>query len=288
MWREQISIAGPYNFDRVLERLSLDPLHAVDVENRSVKVPIKVTGEKTSITVTATGHVDEPSFIIEGSDEKLKAPAIERVSEIFQWGIPLQEIHEHFQNTRLKELFDEHRGTPLVLDFDPYGSLIKSIIHQQLNLKFGFTLTQRLVKTFGQEVDGAWFFPEPEILASLTVEQLREMQFSMRKAEYIIGIAQLAAEGKLDFEKIKLKTDEEIMEELIKIRGVGQWTVQNFLLFGLGRPNLFPPADIGIQNALKKWYGLDRKPTFDEMMEMKRGWDPYLSYASLYLWRSIE
>jgi DNA-3-methyladenine glycosylase II len=59
-------------------------------------------------------------------------------------------------------------------------------------------------------------------------------------------------------------------------------------MFGLGRPNLFPTADIGIQNALKKYFSMDRKPTLEEMETMKQGWDPYLSYASLYLWRSIE
>jgi DNA-3-methyladenine glycosylase II len=95
-------------------------------------------------------------------------------------------------------------------------------------------------------------------------------------------------QGELNLEKIKQLSDEEILAHLVKLRGVGPWTVQNFLMFGLGRPNLFPIADIGIQNALKKLYNLDRKPTEEEMKTFKLGWDPYLSYASLYLWRSIE
>ena len=80
----------------------------------------------------------------------------------------------------------------------------------------------------------------------------------------------------------------QIIEELIKIRGVGRWTAENFLLFGLGRPNLFPKADIGIQNAIKLLYNLERKPTMEEMAQFSKEWHPYLSYASLYLWRSIE
>jgi DNA-3-methyladenine glycosylase II len=104
----------------------------------------------------------------------------------------------------------------------------------------------------------------------------------------VIGIAKLAAEGKLDFASMRNQPDAEIESELIKIRGVGPWTVQNFLMFAMGRPNLFPLADIGLQNALKKHYGLDRKPTIALMEQYKKPWEPYLSYASLYLWRSIE
>ena len=78
------------------------------------------------------------------------------------------------------------------------------------------------------------------------------------------------------------------MEELIRLRGIGQWTIQNVLLFGLGRNNLFPIADIGIQNAIKKLLELEQKPSKEEMEIMMPEWQPYLSYASLYLWRSME
>ncbi len=174
------------------------------------------------------------------------------------------------------------------MEFDPYGCLLKCIIHQQLNMAFAHTLSTRFVQTFGFEKDGVWFYPRPEIVARLQVEQLRELQFSGRKAEYVIGVAKEAVEGRLDFEKIKTMEDEEVLQHMVKLRGVGPWTVQNFLMFGLGRPNLFPAADIGIQNALKKYFDMDRKPTYEEMENLRQGWEPFLSYASLYLWRSIE
>lgn len=288
MWQEKLLVDGPYNFDLVLDRLSLDPLNAVDTESRLVKVPIWANGEPEAAEVIAVGTREVPEFIIKGQNKASKEKIIEELMRIFQWGIPLGDVHTHFQGSDLEILFEEHFGTPLVLDFDPYGCLLKCIVHQQLNLAFAHTLTQRFVKTFGFEKDGAWFYPRPETVASLKVKDLRELQFSGRKAEYVIGIATEAAEGRLDFEKIKELPDEEIMEKLIKLRGVGPWTVQNFLMFGLGRPNLFPTGDIGIQNALRKLYNLDRKPTLEEMEEYMKGWEPYLSYASLYLWRSIE
>jgi DNA-3-methyladenine glycosylase II len=279
---------GPYNFDLVLDRLSLDPLHHVDKEKRSVKVPLMIENEPIAAEVTATGTTEHPEFIINGIDGKHKEKAEERLAKIFQWHIPLEDIHTHFQNTELKAIFDEHYGTPVVLDFDPYGCLLKCIIHQQLNLSFAFTLTKRFVETFGFQKDGVWFYPRPETVAALTVEQLRELQFSGRKAEYAIGLSKEITEGRLNLEELAEESDEMVMKKLIKIRGIGPWTVQNFLMFGLGRPNLFPKADIGLQNALKKLYKLEAKPTHEQMDEYMLGWDPYLTYASLYLWRSIE
>ena len=282
---EIISIKGPYNFDQVLNRLSLDPLNQIDLEKRSVKVPLVVNGEKSVVKVTSIGSTEEPVF--EVSDNTNEA-VLSRMREIFQWDQPLDTIHAHFRNTDLAPIFKEHEGTPLVLDFDPYNCLLKCIVHQQLNLKFAHTLTHRFVTTFGTEVDGAYFYPDPERLASTKIEELRELQFSGRKAEYAIGVAKAMVEGKLNLQQLQEKSDDEIMEELVKLKGIGPWTVQNFLMFGLGRPNLFPIADIGLQNALKKLYNMNRKPTKEEMESYKPSWEPYASYASLYLWRSIE
>ncbi|MDQ0271569.1 DNA-3-methyladenine glycosylase family protein [Cytobacillus purgationiresistens] len=283
---ETIQIKGPYNFDLVLDRLSLDPLNSIDLKNRTVKVPLIVEQEPIVAEVKAIGTTEEPEFVINGIEGKEKAE--KRIFELFQWHLPLEEIHNHFKSTDLKDIFTFHYGTPLVLDFDPYSCIIKCIIHQQLNLAFAHTLTERFVKTYGFEKDGVWFYPQPERVAKLTVEELRELQFSGRKAEYVIGIATAAVQGELYFEELMRMSDEAIYDKLIKLRGVGPWTVQNFLMFGLGRPNLFPLADIGIQNALKKLYQLEAKPTHADMENYAKSWHPYLSYASLYLWRSIE
>lgn len=288
MWQESIKIEGPYNFDRVLERHTLDPLNNLDIKRRSIKVPIMLAEEPHVVEVTAKGTVENPAFILTGKNNEVRDALIRKIAEVFQWNISLKDIHQHFQQTDLNELFTEYFGTPLVLDFNPFGCLIKCIIHQQLNIKFAYTLTERFVKTFGFEQDGAWFYPRPASVADLSVGELRELQFSGRKAEYVIGIAKAAAEGELDLESLKTESDEAIFNKLIKYRGIGKWTIQNFLLFGLGRPNLFPTGDIGIQNAIKRLYKLEQKPALEEMERYKQLWEPYLSYASLYLWRSIE
>jgi len=260
----------------------LDPLHVIDEERREVKVPLP--GYKVA-TVRAKGAMEIPVFEITGIESEEESRHIE---EIFHFDRSLEPIHEHFQQTNLAELFNEHRGTPIVREFDLYGSVAKSIIHQQLNLKFAHTLTTRFVHTFGRQVDGGWFYPEPERVAELTPDILREMQFSTRKAEYVIGLSKAIAEGELNLESLSLLDDDEVIRTLTHYRGVGPWTAQNFLLFGLGRPNLFPIADIGLQNALKKLWGLSEKPKQEDIAAHFPQWSPFLSYASLYLWRSIE
>jgi DNA-3-methyladenine glycosylase II len=286
--REQtITVLPPYNFDLVLDRLSLDPLNAVDMDRRSVKVPFYGKQDEV-LTITATGTTDEPSFLIKMENEDEDNSRLAYLKKTFQWEGTLQEIHQHFLSTDLKSIFIEHSGTPIVLEFSPYATLMKSIIHQQLNLAFAHTLTKRFVHKYGRQKDDVWFYPRPEETAALDVSELREMQFSQRKAEYVIGVSKEIAEGRLNLLKLEKKSDEEILKELVKLRGIGPWTAENYLMFALGRMNLFPKTDIGIQNALKKLYSMDRKPTLAEIDEMSEAWNPYLSYASLYLWRSIE
>jgi DNA-3-methyladenine glycosylase II len=288
VWQELIQIQGPYNFDRVLERLSLDPLQVIDHNEKILKIPLWMNEKPVVMEIKSTGTIDHPTFIISSRDKEMKREAIKRVAHLLQWNTPLQPIHQHFMNTDLRDIFQSHYGTPLVLDSDPYNCVVKCIIHQQLNLTFAHKLTERFVKEYGFEQEGVWFYPRPEKIAKLTVEELRNIQFSGRKAEYVITISQAIVDGHVNLDSLKEHTNDEIYSKLIKWKGIGPWTIQNLLMFGYGKVNLFPSTDIGIQNALKRVYQLDRKPTLAEIEEYKINWEPYLSYASLYLWRSIE
>ncbi|MFX3674314.1 MAG: DNA-3-methyladenine glycosylase [Paenisporosarcina sp.] len=277
-----IHLDFPYDFDRVLDRLSMDPIISLNKENRIVQVPFE---NHLVFSLQATGTTENPSFLIKGieTEEQLLW-----LKEIFHFDRSLEPIHTHFSATNLAAVFEEHLGTPIIRDFSLYATLMKSIIHQQLNLSFAHTLTTRFVHTYGHEINGVWFYPTPKIVAQLEVATLREMQFSTRKSEYVIGVSQAIASGELNLEELVLEDDAAIIQTLIKYRGIGPWTAQSFLLFGLGRPNLFPLADIGLQNALKKLWGSSEKPKTEEIASHFPQWSPFLSYASLYLWRSIE
>lgn len=279
---ETIQLDFPYDFERVLDRLSMDPLISLNKEERYVLVPVE---EQLVCKVQATGTTESPTFVIEGTKNERQ---LQNIKEIFHFDRSLEPIHTHFTGTNLAPIFEEHRGTPIIREFSLYATLMKSIIHQQLNLSFAHTLTTRFVHTFGEQLDGVWFYPKPEVIGQLQVEDLRELQFSTRKAEYVIGVSQAIASGELNLEALALQDDETITQILVKYRGIGPWTAGSFLLFGLGRPNLFPLADIGLQNALKKLWTTPDKPKAEEISSHFPQWSPYLSYASLYLWRSIE
>jgi len=278
----QFSLPYVYDFDRAIVRLAGDLVNSVDVQNRIVRIPMQ---EGNNVTLQSTGTKQLPAFIVENAIDDIQ---IESVKSIFHFDKPLDAIGLHFAGTELGSLFFEYEGTPLVKSFSLYGTLMKSIIHQQLNLSFSHTLTQRFVESFGDKVDDVWRYPPPERIASLDISVLRDLQFSTRKAEYVIGLSQSIAEGSLDLEQFRKMDDDEVTSKLVAYRGVGPWTAQGFLMSGLGRPNLFPLADIGLQNALKQVWKMDRKPTQDEMLARFPEWSPYLSYAALYLWHSIE
>lgn len=287
---EIFEIAGPYNFHQALKRLKIDPLLKLDLNEEEITIPMWVKGYPIVVMVRQVGTIEQPCFHLKTKDELpvLRVDVIEQLSHLFHWNIPLKNVADYFQNKELGPLFEQFRGTPFICDFQLYGSLMKVIIHQQLNMAFAYKLSERFVKTFGFEQEGAWFYPTPETVSELDVSQLRELQFSQRKAEYVIDTSKLLVEGTLNLEELVEQSDEEIFKTLVKIRGIGPWTAECFLMFGLGRMDLFPILDVGIQNAMKKFYSWEAKPTHETMLEKSINWEPYRTYASLYLWESIE
>ncbi|SDJ49492.1 DNA-3-methyladenine glycosylase family protein [Salimicrobium halophilum] len=285
MWRETVTLPFKYDFDFVLERMEEDPLIHLDREKKWVDIPVSDRDVRDVVRVTSIGTTEEPVFLLEG--EKEKDYLLERVSDIFLWNRNINEIEDHFKETSLAELQKEFPATPVVKSFHPYDALMRVIIHQQLNTSFAYTLSTRFVQEYGYKWRGVWFYPTPETVASLSYEDLRKLQFSGRKAEYVIDTSRKIVKGEVDLHSFYSMTDEETKNSLTKIRGIGKWTAQNWLMTGLGRPDLFPEADVGIQNAWKKYFDLDTKPDRSEMIPESERWAPYRSYAALLLWRSL-
>ncbi len=288
MWSLNINIKGPYRFERALQRLAADPLKMINFKECSLVIPLIIEGNPYPITVKSVGTLHAPSFQLSGEVmERHQVKVTNEIRRILQWDVSHKQLKEHFRDTDLHPLFTELEGTPLILDFDLYFNLMKSIIHQQLNLNFSHTLTARFVQTFGFKNNGVWFPPSPTIVSRLNYDDLTGMQFSRRKAEYIIDTSKKIASGELQLDTFYSLENEEIIDILTKIRGIGPWTAESLLLFGLGRSSIFPYADIGIQNGLKKLYQLDVKPTRAQMERWRKAWSPYETYAALYLWEFV-
>ncbi len=154
----RLTLSFEYDFDSALVRMSKDPLNAINLAGKSVQVPMAAGN---LVTVRALGTKKEPVFEISGAEEEQH----QAIMEIFHFHQSLDPVHEHFEGTSLADLFEKHRGTPIVREFSLYAALMKSIIHQQLNMAFAHTLTSRFVKTYGHEKSGVWFYPSPENIA---------------------------------------------------------------------------------------------------------------------------
>jgi len=162
-----------------------------------------------------------------------------------------------------------------------------AIIGQQVNLRFTREVKRRFISLCGRHVTvgGLHYvgFPSPERVRHMTIENLRAIQFSRRKAEYLIDFARAVDDGEVHEPELQRASDEEIRARLMQYRGIGKWTADMILMRALGRLDILPSLDTGLQTA----YGLAFKrprPTSDELLELTAGWTGFRSYATFYLW----
>lgn len=160
--------------------------------------------------------------------------------------------------------------------------LCASIMSQQLSTKVAKVIFQRFLSLYGGEE------PTPEQIAATPLETLRGIGLSNAKAQYVLNVAQFSMEHQLTDKKLKKMSNEDIIDLLTQIKGVGQWTVEMLLMFTLGREDVFAVDDYGIQVAMKNIYKLDdsnKKEFKAAMQKIARKWSPYRTYACLHLWR---
>jgi DNA-3-methyladenine glycosylase II len=164
---------------------------------------------------------------------------------------------------------------------DAYGALLRAIVGQQLSTKAARTIYGRVCELFGGST------PTPEQLLEASETDLRGAGLSGRKVEYIRDLAAHVISGELELDRLGDLSDEEVIEEIVAVRGLGQWTAEMFLLFHLERPDVLSGGDLGIRKAIQIEYGLDEMPTPQRVVEIGEPWRPHRSLASLYLWESL-
>jgi len=163
-----------------------------------------------------------------------------------------------------------------------FGTLVRSIIYQQLSGRVASKILARLVEAM----------PEgrlsPEGVLALSLEQMRAVGLSGQKAAYLRDLAEKTLAGDVDFAALPSLADEAVIEHLTRVKGVGVWTAHMFLIFALGRPDILPTGDLGVRAAMKKAYRMRALPKPERMHKIAKRWRPYCSVASWYLWRSLE
>jgi DNA-3-methyladenine glycosylase II len=164
---------------------------------------------------------------------------------------------------------------------DPYGALLRAIVGQQLSTKAARTIYGRVCDLFGGAA------PSPEQLLEASEEDLRACGLSGRKVEYVRDLATHVLSGELELDRLGDLSDEEVIEEIVAVRGLGQWTAEMFLIFHLERPDVLSGGDLGIRKAVQIEYGLEEMPAPQRVLEIGEPWRPHRSLASLYLWESL-
>lgn len=162
-----------------------------------------------------------------------------------------------------------------------FASLAESILYQQLNGRAAATIFKRFTDLAGDP-------PTPEGILRLTDEQLRGVGLSKQKSAYLRDLATKTRDGLLNFEKLPDMTDDEVIEHLTQVKGIGVWTAHMFLMFSLRRPDVLPTGDYGVQAAIKKHYRKRKMPKPHIMEKIAKPWAPYRSVACWYLWRSLD
>jgi DNA-3-methyladenine glycosylase II len=164
---------------------------------------------------------------------------------------------------------------------DYFLLLVRSIISQQISVGAARSIMRRLeARVAPEKISTA-------SLARLSPDELRSLGVSPQKSRYLIDLTERAARLELRLNRVARWDDETVIEHLIQVKGVGRWTAQMFLIFGLGRLNVLPHADLGIQTAIRQQYGLRKNPNPARIDKLAAPWQPYCSVASWYLWQSL-
>ena len=166
---------------------------------------------------------------------------------------------------------------------DAFVALCMSIASQQLSVKAAATIFRRFEDRFTPDRR-----PTPDRVMTLTDDEIRACGFSRPKVSFIKDLAARVLDGRLDLKGLKKHPDDEVMRQLIAVKGIGRWTAEIFLMFRLGRPDILPADDLGLMNAVQRAYRLRKRPDAKKLRAMGEAWSPYRSVASWYLWQSLN
>ena len=163
-----------------------------------------------------------------------------------------------------------------------YDALVRSIVYQQLSGKAAGTILRRFCELYPRNR------PTAALVLDTDEALMRGAGLSRQKLGYLRDLSHRVASGALPLAHLGRLPDDAIIEHLVQVKGIGKWTAQMFLMFRLGRPDVLPDLDLGIQNAIQRAYGLKTRPTPKDVLKMGERWHPHATMASWYLWRSLE
>ena len=249
-------------------------------------------------SVRTVGTVEKPELEVELRGENLTPQDAAAGKAQVAWMLGTQQDLTLFydlarrDDPALAAICERFYGLHLPHTSTVFEALTLAILGQQITTNVARIVRTLLIETYGlrQAFDGAdyYAFPRPEALASASVEDLRQLKLSYRKAEYVQGIARAARDGTGGLDCLNEKTDEEVVQQVTQLRGVGKWTAQWVLVRGLGRPDALPLGDLALRHIVSSLY-FDGEPITDEQLgTFSARWSPWRTYATVYLFSALR
>jgi DNA-3-methyladenine glycosylase II len=266
--------------DRFADRYFMRPI-LIDNVPVLIRIPYGIGGLTKSLKVIWQSPAEVKNI------KKLRR----QLARMFYIDFDIDKFYRHPLDKVMRGLTHRFVGFRPILTPNVFEAAAWAIIGQQVNLQFAYRLKSRLVqyvnRTFAVNGDRYNLFPLPSEIANLEYDTLRSMQFSGRKAEYLLDFAKMVVGGELDLNGLADLDYEAAEETLLSIRGIGPWSANYILMRGAGHQDAFPIGDSGINHAVRKLYGLESKPDIEYLLELGERWRPFRSLATFYLWKSL-
>ena len=255
-------------------------------------------GSKLALaSVRAVGTVEEPELEVELRGDNLTPQDAAAGKAQVAWLLGTQQELAPFydlarRDSALAVICERFYGLHLPHTSSVFEALILAILGQQIATNVARIVRTLLIETYGlrQTFDGAdyYAFPRAETLATASVEDLRQLKLSYRKAEYLQGVARAARDGTGGLDCLNEKSDEEVVQQVTKLKGVGKWTAQWVLVRALGRPDALPLGDLALRRIVSSLY-FDGEPITDEQLgPFSARWAPWRTYATVYLFTALR
>jgi DNA-3-methyladenine glycosylase II len=270
-----------------LDRNYDDCLH--EVCPNVVRKAIFIDDKSTLIEITVQGNFMIINVLVGNNSEK---KIVAYVKDWFDYDRDLNHFYDLLEkDSDLKYMVSGYNGLRLMGIPDLFEALCWSIIGQQINLNFAYKIKRRFTETYGTKLtyenSDYYLFPNPEMVANIKIEDLLPLQFSNRKAEYLIEIAKQFVSGNISKEILLTKTTDEAIRLLVSIRGIGEWTANYALMKSLKRLECVTYGDVGLYNALHNLKGFDKRPSRETLNSFFENFKDWEAYTVFYLWRSL-
>jgi DNA-3-methyladenine glycosylase II len=284
---------APYDFDLSCRVFSYDK-HMPEVYDEGVwRRAIRLgSGRLIPVALQSIGTIEEPKIeakIFQTATEQEEEELKKKLDEMFSFSQDLTEVYAFMdKDAVLRELKQKFYGLKAgSIGATVFESIIKSIIQQQISIRVAFSITNRMVTRFGEQIEADnstyYDFPTPKRLAEAALEKIRQCGVSWRKAEYIKGIADKVAAGEFDSEALRSVSNEQVAETLKKFRGVGTWTAEMVLAAGLKRNACIPAGDLGVRRTFSRFYSDNEILSEAEVRRIAEGWREFTKDIVYYI-----